>query len=122
MGTAQIKWMRGLKVFAEVLVLGSQLLETAREQTEKKGMAAARSADDFRKDASSGAEKLGEVADEQLPAKTSMRTSAIQFFVGVGVGIGAAILFTPLSGKEMREKFLTKTTHPVSKEPGSPSN
>lgn len=60
---------------------------------------------DFRNEAAVGSERLGKAMRKRLQPDSSGGNGTLQFLIGVGIGVGAAFLLAPLSGKQMREKL-----------------
>ncbi len=102
---------------AETLAMASQLVNSARQRAKSVSHEAERIAHDFRNDAASRAESLGKSAAKQLRTRTAPSTRAIQLLAGIGVGLAAGIIFAPSTGKEIRERIVTKANQLVNRGP-----
>ena len=111
--------MRGISMGVETLALATQLLETAPQRAKTVSREAERMVHDFCNNATSRVESVGKGAAKQLRTGTPPGTRAIQFLCGVGVGLAAGVLFTPSTGKQIRDKLFTKATRLVNSEAGS---
>lgn len=103
--------MKSLQMLKRLLELAAQVLEITQERTQTARKDAKRAVRDFSHDAATGAEQLSQEVRERFHAGPSASTRALQFVIGLGVGVGAALLFSPLSGQQVREKLFNNTRH-----------
>lgn len=93
-----------------LLELAAQVLEITQERTQTARKDAKRAVRDFSHDAATGAEQLSQEFNKRFHAGPRTSTRALQFVIGLGVGFGTALLFSPLNGQQVREKLFNFAT------------
>ena len=101
--------MNVIDTLAQGMELAAELFGTARKRTSKLHGRAADVAEDLLPNVDAASESLHNSLD-QVRDRPSAGRRALQFVAGLGIGVGASLLFTPLSGKQVREKLLTSAT------------
>lgn len=106
----QQKIMTAIAMAAEGLELAGELLGTIRQRTMMAGRSAGRVMSDLRDNTTDVAEQLVDTVNQKLNRRSSAGARAWQFAAGVGVGVGAALLFAPMPGEKMRATLYKKVT------------
>jgi hypothetical protein len=104
------KIMTAIAMAAEGLELAGELLGTIWKRTMMAGRSAGRVMGDLRDNTADVAEQLVDTVNEKLNRRSSAGARAWQFAAGVGVGVGAALLFAPMPGAKMRATLYKKVT------------
>ena len=101
--------MNAIDILAQGLDLAAGLLGTARSRAKRVGNKAKGVVRDLRDDAATSSDRL-HTRLKRIHSEPSAGTRALQFMAGLGIGIGAGLLFAPWSGKRLREKMLKAAT------------
>jgi len=96
--------VNGIDILVQSMKLGAELLGTTRKQAKKFGEKAGDAVHEFQRDAPKRAKDLGKRWREEIYPEPS-DNKALQFIAGLSVGLGAALLFAPQSGKQTRDKI-----------------
>jgi gas vesicle protein len=104
------KMMTAIAMAAEGLELAGELLGTIRRRTAMAQRSAGKMVNNLRDNTADVAEQLVDTVNEKLNRRSSAGARAWQFAAGVGVGVGAALLFAPMPGAKMRETLYKKVT------------
>ena len=102
---AKNKVVNGFDVLTQAMRLGAELVGTIRKQLKDAGKTAECVAGDLRDEAATQAERLGNSLRDRLRTRPSVTARALPFAAGLGLGVGAGMLFAPASGKQTREKL-----------------
>ena len=104
------KVMTAIAMAAEGLELAGEVLGTIRKRSMMAGRSAGKVMSDLRDNTADVAEQLVDTVNEKLNWKPSGAARAWQFAAGVGVGVGAALLFAPMPGAKMRATLYKAVT------------
>ena len=104
------KIMTAIAMAAEGLELASELLGTIRKRTAIARKNAESAVSNLRDNTADVAEQLVDTVNEQLHRRRSAGTRAWQFAAGLGVGVGAGLLFAPMPGAKVRANLYKAVT------------
>ena len=104
------KIMTAVAMAAEGLELAGELLGTIRKRSLMARKSAGRVMSDLRDNTADVAEQLVETVNQKLNRRSSAGARAWQFAAGVGVGVGAALLFAPMPGAKVRANLYKAVT------------
>jgi len=104
------KIMTAIAMAAEGLEMAAQLLSTVQNRSAVARKRAEQVVSNLRENTSDVAEQLVDTVSKRLHRKPSAMARALPFAAGVGVGVGAALLFAPMPGARMRANLYKSVT------------
>jgi hypothetical protein len=102
------KIMAAIVTAAEGLNLAADLLTTIQKRSAIARKRTGRIVSNLRDSTADVAEQLVDTVNKRLRPRRSAASRALPFAAGVGVGVGAALLFAPMPGAKMRENLYKK--------------
>ena len=104
------KVMGAILTAAEGLNLAAQLLGTIQKRSATARKTAERMIGNLRDNTAEVAEQVVDTVNKRLGRRRSAASRALPFAAGVGLGVGAALLFAPKPGAELRATLYKKVT------------
>ncbi len=104
------KIMTAIAMAAEGLAVASEVVGTIRKRSAMARKSAEKAVSNLRDNTADVAEQLVDTVNEQLSMRPSAGTRAWQFAAGLGVGVGAGLLFAPMPGAKVRANLYKAVT------------